>query len=46
MKKSLLILLLAAATGIAGYWTYYRRATAPVRTMFTQSGGEMEWLRR
>ena len=46
MKKGLLILVLAATTALAGYWTYYRCATAPARKMFTQSGGEMEWLRR
>jgi hypothetical protein len=46
MKKSLLVLLLAAVIAGAGYWIYYRCATAPARTMFTQANGEMEWLRR
>jgi hypothetical protein len=46
MKKGLFILLFAAATAFAGYWTYYRCATAPARTMLTEGGGEMEWLRR
>jgi len=45
MRKGLFILLLAAATAFAGYWIYYRYATAPVRTMATQPDGEMEWLR-
>lgn len=45
MKRNLLILLLAATTAFAGYWIYYRCATAPARTMVTQRGGEMEWLR-
>jgi hypothetical protein len=46
VKKSLLILLLAAATALGGYWTYYRCATAPARTMVAQADGGMEWLRR
>jgi len=46
MKRSLLILLLAAVIAGAGYWIYYRCATAPSRTMLKESGGEMEWLRR
>ena len=46
MKKSLLILLLAAATAFAGYSIYYHCATAPVRTMAAQTDGGMEWLRR
>ncbi len=46
MKKGLLILLLVAGTGISTYCIYYHYATAPVMTMVTQLGGEMEWLRR
>ena len=46
MKKGLLILPLAAVIALAGYWTYYRCATAPARTMFMQATGGMEWLRR
>src|SRR5580765_4893973 len=46
MKKSMLILLLAAVMAGAGYWIYYRCATGPARSMMTASAGEMEWLRR
>ena len=45
MKKAVLILMLAVGSAFAGYWTYYHCATAPTRSMLSQSGGEMEWLR-
>lgn len=37
--------MLALGSAFAGYWIYYQCATAPARSMLTQSGGEMEWLR-
>ena len=46
MKKVFFILLLALASAFAGYWTYYRGATAPARAMLMEQGGEMQWLRR
>lgn len=38
--------MLALASACAGYWIYYRCATAPVRCMLAEQGGEMQWLRR
>ncbi len=37
--------MLAFASALGGYWTYYRCATAPARAMLTEQGGEMQWLR-
>ena len=37
--------MLVVGSAFAGYWIYYQCTTAPARSMLTQSGGEMEWLR-
>ncbi len=46
MTKGLLIIALAIAVAVGGYFTYYRCATAPTQAMLSGSEGEMEWLRR
>jgi hypothetical protein len=46
MRKGLLIVALAIAVAVGGYFTYYRCATAPTQAMLSGSEGEMEWLRR
>ena len=46
MKRALLIIILAVAVAVGGYWIYFRCATMPTQTMLVQPGGEMEWLRR
>lgn len=46
MKHVLLVTLLIVTIAVAGYWTYYRGATAHTRSMLHGAEGEMEWLRR
>jgi hypothetical protein len=45
MRKGLLIIGLAIAVAVGGYFTYYRCATAPTQAMLSGPDGEMEWLR-
>jgi Heavy-metal resistance len=45
MKKALLIIALAGAAALGGYFTYYHFATAPTQAMLSGPNGEMEWLR-
>src|SRR5438128_1954226 len=46
MKRALLIVALAVALAVGGYFTYFHCATASTQAMLSGPEGGMEWLRR
>lgn len=46
MNRSILILLIAAASALAGYALYFNSATAPAKAMLREPAGELTWLRQ